>query len=228
VEVAWVRGGCALLLFNLVSVWVYMYVLVCRQIRRMLCVGDALHMSFSLVSFLLRYANVCISSGMEEVSKSRRELENQTLGNWGGGNCSRQFLLFDLPVSQETTWIEEDLNRTANYLPLTPSTVIVLPAIAQCDGTGEEPGIAQLGRGVPRKNQPRIRAWLDSGANESMFKGDGSVAKSLRDSNIKIETAHLGDSIGSTVEGEVELQNKRGVRIPGFKKVIFSRTIWRQ
>jgi hypothetical protein len=81
-------------------------------------------------------------------------------------------------------------------------------------------GVAMLGRSDEGKNK-QIHAWLDSGANETMFKENISIAVNLRNSNMRIDTAHRGDSMGSTKTGRVALINKDGDAVGGFDNVLF-------
>src|SRR6185369_1878802 len=54
-----------------------------------------------------------------------------------------------------------------------------------------------------------------------MFKENTSIAVNLRNSNMRIDTAHRGDSMGSTKTGRVALTNKDGDAVGGFDNVLF-------
>jgi hypothetical protein len=81
-------------------------------------------------------------------------------------------------------------------------------------------GVAMLGRGDDEKVK-EIRAWLDSGANETMFRENIGIATNVRNSNMKIDTAHRGDSMGSTKSGRIGLVNRNGDAVGGFDNILF-------
>ena len=76
---------------------------------------------------------------------------------------------------------------------------------------------------IQHHHKPRLTAWLDSGANESMLKESPAIAKKVWISNTTIGTAHEGDQISATHVGDLELQTKTGYNLSrSFGKVIFS------
>jgi len=113
--------------------------------------------------------------------------------------------------------LEKTILDTQGPLPAVPAANVVL---ATSGGGKREQVLGKLTR-VNSGSESKVRAWLDSGANESMFR-DGKIAKSLTSSRIRIDTARVGECIDSTQVGEVELHTKDGILLPGFRKVIFS------
>ena len=143
--------------------------------------------------------------------------------NWGGGKFTRTFPKPFASLSARLSSVKSFL-LSRSLLSSARSNVV----LATTDGEGEGNGSQTVqARGFLSKTEhlrPRrqIKAWLDSGANETMFKEPSTIAKSVSKVNTKIDTAGLGDSIGSTETGEVELKSKFGFLLPGFLKVIFT------
>jgi hypothetical protein len=170
--------------------------------------GDAWFPNFYLFFFCVWSFYIC--KGFRREWGSEIGGASEATEPWGGG--SFQHAYNTSPVWQAPA---EFYDCTACVDRSNPETVVKAFVVdTRSDGNEKLECGEQVGG--------KIRAWLDSGANQCIFKEDPSVAKTLRSSNTRIDTAHRGDSFGSTRVGAVELKNRQGATIPGFGNVYFS------
>ena len=143
--------------------------------------------------------------------------------DWGGGKFSRIFPTLFAGLSSCLS-IFKNFLLCRSLLSTTRSNVVFATTDGGVEGNGLQTAQARgfLSKTEHLRPKRQIKAWLDSGANETMFKEPSSIAKMVFRVNTKIDTAGLGDSIGSTETGEVELKSKFGFLLPGFLKVIFT------
>ena len=102
----------------------------------------------------------------------------------------------------------------------TPLSIINANVVFARAADGPERGLALYGKGESSKKN--VRAWLDSGANETMFRESTSIATDIRHSRMEIDTAHRGDHIGASKMGKVVLKNGDGTAMGGFDNVLFA------
>ena len=172
----------------------------------LLDMGDALYRYFA---FTIVFISFIFARSVWQRSRVYGNSGGARSANWGGGNATTL-----VPSICRSLWCTQSLAQSLSVWPkLPPREVLVFMGNSKVDAD----------KGTVRRTQvSNIRAWLDSGANESMFKEDPSIAKVLRSSNTRIGTANRDDNLLANVTGEVELETRTGVALPGFDNVIFA------
>lgn len=182
-------------------------------------VGDASRRRFSIFFFLTLFLSVCKGVLKFVCLGSKFSPENRKSPSWGGVGVHMRKSPVDLsPVASSLLQPFFELIECR----LQP-TLLVARAnmVRNSEDVGEKEHVQALTAktGVERC---KIQAWLDSGANESMFKEDPSIANKIMPWKMKIDTAQKGSGIGASQVGVVELQTRDGRQLPGFSKVVFS------
>ena len=138
------------------------------------------------------------------------------IGNWGGVHAKRQAVSGGDYWNHSPIWSRVNPSGTGGcYFYLNYDSHCVYGF------SGSVRFVKQI-ESVDSSARTKIRAWLDSGANESMFKENPNIAKRIWSSNTRIGTANRGEEIGATQVGELDLQTKGGYVFQCFNEVIFS------